>query len=30
MIYVMEKGKIIEAGNHEQLIEFDGKYAKLW
>ena len=30
MIYVMEKGRIIEAGNHEQLIGFKGKYAKLW
>ena len=30
MIYVMEKGKIIEAGNHEQLIGIDGMYAKLW
>lgn len=29
-IYVMEKGKIIEAGNHEQLLGFEGKYAKLW
>lgn len=29
-IYVMEKGKIIEAGNHEQLLEFEGQYAKLW
>ncbi|MDD4112793.1 MAG: peptidase domain-containing ABC transporter [Herbinix sp.] len=30
MIYVMEKGRIIEAGNHEQLLGFDGMYAKLW
>lgn len=31
VIYVMEKGKIVEVGNHEQLIEFDdGMYAKLW
>ena len=29
-IYVMEKGKIVEAGNHEDLIGFDGMYAKLW
>lgn len=30
MIFVMEKGKIIEAGRHEQLIGFEGMYAKLW
>jgi ABC-type bacteriocin transporter len=30
MIYVMGKGKIIEAGNHEQLLEFNGMYARLW
>lgn len=30
MIYVMDKGKIVEAGNHEQLLGFGGLYAKLW
>jgi len=29
-IYVMEKGKIVETGNHEQLIGFNGMYARLW
>ncbi len=29
-IYVMDKGKIIEKGSHDQLIKFNGKYAKLW
>lgn len=29
-IYVMEKGKILEAGSHEQLLKFDGQYTKLW
>jgi ATP-binding cassette subfamily B protein len=28
-IYVMDKGKIIESGNHMELIGFNGKYAKL-
>lgn len=30
MIYVMEKGKIIEAGNHEELISQKSNYAILW
>lgn len=29
-IYVMEKGKIIEEGNHEELIGVDMIYARLW
>lgn len=28
-IYVMEKGKIIESGNHKELTELGGKYADL-
>lgn len=30
VICVIEKGKIIEAGSHEQLIELKGMYARLW
>ena len=30
MIYVMEKGRIVEAGSHDQLLGFDGMYARLW
>ena len=29
-IYVMDKGKIIEQGNHEELIEKQGYYYKFW
>lgn len=29
-IYVLEKGKIAESGNHQQLIEQHGLYAALW
>lgn len=29
-IYVMEKGRIIEEGSHEELIEGKGKYYNLW
>jgi ATP-binding cassette, subfamily B, bacterial len=29
-IYVMEYGQFIEAGTHEQLLEQNGTYAKLW
>ena len=28
-ILVMEKGKIVERGNHEQLLDEDGYYAQL-
>lgn len=29
-IIVVEKGQIVEQGDHEQLISLDGKYAALW
>lgn len=29
-IYVLEKGKILEHGNHNELLQKDGQYAKLW
>ena len=30
MIYVIEKGSIIEQGNHETLLAKNGEYAKLY
>jgi ATP-binding cassette subfamily B protein len=30
LILVMEHGQIVEQGNHEQLIELDGAYARLY
>ncbi len=30
MIHVMEFGKVIESGTHEQLVDNDGTYAALW
>ena len=29
-IYVLDKGNIVEYGNHEQLLSLNGCYAKLW
>lgn len=29
-IYVMDHGRVIESGNHEELIDLDGSYAGLW
>lgn len=29
-IFVVNKGKIVEAGNHEELIAMNGKYKELW
>ncbi|MHA1991376.1 MAG: ABC transporter ATP-binding protein [Candidatus Hodarchaeales archaeon] len=29
-IFVLENGKIVEEGNHEQLVESDKQYASLW
>ncbi len=29
-IFVLEKGKIIESGTHQQLLHLDGQYAHLW
>ena len=30
IIYVLENGMIVEAGNHESLLDIEGVYSKLW
>ena len=30
LIYVFDKGELLEQGNHTQLLEKNGKYAELW
>lgn len=29
-ILMLENGKIIECGNHNELLKLDGKYAEMW
>ena len=29
-IYVLDQGNIVESGNHNNLLDADGAYAKLW
>lgn len=29
-IYVMKQGKILEEGNHDELLGLEGSYARLW
>ena len=30
MVYMMENGKVIEKGTHDQLLALNGKYADMW
>lgn len=30
MILVLDEGRIVEEGNHKQLLDLNGLYAKLW
>ena len=29
-IYVIDKGELVEQGSHQELIEKDGLYARMW
>ena len=29
-IYVLDRGRIIESGTHDELLEKNGQYAKMW
>ena len=29
-IYMLENGKIVEQGSHEELLKQNGKYAQMW
>ena len=29
-IYVIEKGRIVEEGNHDSLVENEGLYSRMW
>lgn len=30
LIYVLKDGKVVEKGNHAELINYDGVYASMW
>ncbi|MDU0938010.1 MAG: ABC transporter ATP-binding protein, partial [Dermabacter sp.] len=29
-IFVMDDGKVVESGSHDELVALDGRYAELW
>jgi len=29
-IIVLDKGRVLEQGSHDELLELDGKYAEMW
>ena len=29
-IFVMDKGRLVESGTHDELLAKDGQYAKMW